>query len=114
MAGYLWLVVLAVLAAVVAFRFRNDWRSYLAIAGAILSGVVARRDDIDRWLGAVPEGVYKAFFLVGGTFLVVGLLFLLLDLQRKPVQHPPRARTPRSATRSSGSTRLGVGTRGSL
>ncbi len=89
--GYL---LVALLVVVVLLRFKSDWRSYLVIAGALLSLIVARKDDIGR-LVKLPDAVYSACLVVGIVFLVTGLWFFVLHLFQQPQAQPPQQHGPR-------------------
>ncbi len=84
--GYL-LVALLVLF-VVLLKFKSDWRSYLVIAGALLSLIVARKDDIGR-LVTLPDAVYTVCLIVGIVFLLAGLGLFVFHLFQPQQPQPP-------------------------
>ncbi len=89
--GYL---LVGLLVVIVLLRFKSDWRSYLVIAGALLSLIVARKDDIGR-LVKLPDAMYSVCLVVGIVFLVAGLWFFVLHLFQQPQAQPSQQHGPR-------------------
>jgi len=99
--SYLWVfgigLAMAAVLLVVLLRYRNDWRSYLAIAGALLSSIVARKGDI-KGLIPLPDALFTGSLIVGMLFLLTAFVILVLDLLRRPrprPQEPPQPQGPR-------------------
>ncbi len=89
--GYLLVALLVVL---VVLRFKSDWKSYFVVAGAFLSLIVARKDDIGR-LVTVPEAVYSVCLGLGVLFLLVAFAFFVLHLIQPLQPQPPQHQGPR-------------------
>src|SRR5437762_11539705 len=84
--GLVAVIVLVLIAALIR-RYGNDWRAYLAIAGALLSLIVARRSDIDA-IVRLPSALYKACTLLGLAFLLGGLACIVWDIFKRPASSP--------------------------